>query len=878
MGLKALRNSIRLSFASSGASPGGAAQDASGAVPRPSRLYALVAGLVILCLMTVYGIVMYRGQQDAVQDAERLTQSVAEALADQLTRAMQTVDIVMLDQAERSGQGMDAIPGQRSSLLRDVSQLRALLLTDANGLITHSTVEGLVGQSLGDRDWFRVLRLSGQQIRLGPPEAGRFLAAPNARPISETGLWSIPLARAIRNPRGEFEGTVVALINPEYLSSIARQYAEGFGVTVRLHSFNGALLARSDGSRAGIGQIHPGAWPFRNFLPRLERGSFVGIDQDGQNVMASFAMTRQGLFIVEVVRARTDAMAANRALGLLLGLGVAGAGAFILMALGLMVRQAHRLRAQGEQLAESEAAARAGSRAKEDFLASMSHEIRTPMNGVIGMTGLLLDTRLDDLQRRYAETIQNSAEHLLMVLNDILDFSKLEAGAVELERVPFELEKELATIVELFAPKAASKGVELVVALPGDMPRIMVGDPGRVRQVLFNLVGNAVKFTDKGWIQLDVTLEPLGQRRGWLMQCAVLDTGIGLDPAQVPHLFERFTQADASIRRKYGGTGLGLAICRRLAEEMGGGIEAGPRDPTKPRGAGSRFTFSAKLGQPAGPLEATPATALAGLRVMVVDDLALNRDILARQLSSMGAEPMLARDGAEAMGMLRDAAARDRPVRAVVLDGQLEHARGLDVARQIRAMAGLPRPAILLCSSGASLGRDQPEEGLVEGMLLKPALPARLRDSLLAALAPRAAADAPAAPEPAAPPAQDTPLLRVLLVEDNATNQLVMKTILGKAHCHVDVAGDGGEAVRMAAAEAYDVILMDLQMPVMDGLEATRQIRATPGPNRRTRIIGLTAAVGPVFEAQCRAAGMDDYLGKPVQRAALLDRLKQKVG
>lgn len=834
-----------------------------------------MAGLVILCLLTVYGIVMYRGQAEAVRDAERLTQSVAEALADQLTRAMQTIDIVMLDQAERNGLGGDGMAGQRSNLLRDVSQLRALLLTDASGLIIHSTVDGLVGQSLGEREWFRVLRLSGQQVRLGPPEAGRFLAPPNARPISETGLWSIPLARAIRSGRGEFEGVVVALINPEYLSTIARQYAEGFGVTIRLHSFNGALLARSDGNRVGIGQIHPGAWPFRNFLPRLERGSFVGTDQDGQNVMASFAVTRQGHFVVEVVRARSDAMAANRALGLLLGLGVAGAGAFILMALGLMVRQAQRLRAQGQQLAASEAAARAGSRAKEDFLASMSHEIRTPMNGVIGMTGLLLDTRLEDLQRRYAETIQNSAEHLLMVLNDILDFSKLEAGAVELERVPFELEKELATIVELFAPKAASKGVELVVSLPADMPRIMVGDPGRVRQVLFNLVGNAVKFTDKGWIQLDVTLEPLGQRRGWLMQCAVLDTGIGLDPAQVPHLFERFTQADASIRRKYGGTGLGLAICRRLAEEMGGGIEAGPRDPTKPRGAGSRFTFSAKLGQPAGPLEAFPATALAGLRVLVVDDLELNRDILARQLTSMGAEPILARDGAEALALLADAAAKGRPVRAVVLDGQLEHARGLDVARQIRARTDMPRPAILLCSSGASLGRDRPEEGLVEGMLLKPALPARLRDSLLAALAPKSTPAAPAEAE--VPVTQDAPLQRVLLVEDNATNQIVMKSILGKAHCHVDVAGDGGEAVRMAGAEAYDVILMDLQMPVMDGLEATRQIRATPGPNRRTRIIGLTAAVGPVFEAQCRAAGMDDYLGKPVQRAALLERLKQKV-
>jgi hypothetical protein len=217
--------------------------------------------------MAVYGVVMFRGQSEAVREAERLTQAVAEALADQLTRAMQTVDIVMLDLAERSGQPSESFAGQRSNLLRDVSQMRAIVITDAAGVITGATVDSLVGVSLTDREWFRVLRLSGQQMRLGAPEAARFLAQPGARPISETGLWSIPLARGLRNARGEFEGAVVALINPDYLSSVSRQYAEGFGVTVRLHSFNGALLARSDGSRAGIGQIHPGAWPFRNFLP-----------------------------------------------------------------------------------------------------------------------------------------------------------------------------------------------------------------------------------------------------------------------------------------------------------------------------------------------------------------------------------------------------------------------------------------------------------------------------------------------------------------------------------------------------------------------------------------------------------------------------------
>ncbi len=847
--------------------------------PRSWRLYAVVAGLVLLCLAAVFAMVMRRSEAEAIAENERLVQSVADALADQLTRAAQTVDLVLLDIGERALERRpDAFDSQLQNVLRDVSQLRAVLVLDGNGMVAQASVDSLVGANLGDRDWFRQLRLGGTQLRLGPPEAGRFLSSDPPRPISETGLWSIPMARGLRGPRGEFEGAGVALLNPDYLVAISRRHAEAFGATIRLHGFNGALLARSDGSRQGIGLIHPNAWPFRNFLPRQERGTFIGVDQDGVQAIGGFSVTRQGLFVVEVVRARDEALAPVRALALVLGLSMGAAALFILAALGLLLRQAQALSRQGLRLAESEAAARAASRAKEDFLASMSHEIRTPMNGVIGMTGLLLDTRLEPIQRRYAETIQNSAEHLLMVLNDILDFSKLEAGAVELESVPFVLESEIATIVELFAPKAAARGVEIIVALPADLPPRVVGDPGRFRQVLFNLIGNAVKFTESGWIQLRLEVEPLAAsataRRGWLLSCHVEDTGIGIDPAQVPHLFERFTQADASTRRKFGGTGLGLAICRRLAEEMGGAILAAPRDPEKPRGGGSRFTFRARLAAVAGPAEPPSSPTLAGIRVLVVDDLSLNREILARQLAAMGAEAVTAPDGPMALGQMLAAAQEGRPFGVAVLDGQLPEGTGVDLARRIRATPGLPQPALVLCTSGAGLSRAQPEPGLVQATLLKPALPARLRDAILHALAPSGSAAADPAPPPARPPAAaPEPVRRVLLVEDNATNQLVMKTILARANCHVDVAVDGQEGVTAAQARPYDVILMDLQMPVMDGLEATRRIRAGHGPNKRTRIIGLTAAVGPVFEQQCRAAGMDDYLGKPVQRAALLERL-----
>ncbi|WP_165982139.1 hybrid sensor histidine kinase/response regulator [Dankookia rubra] len=838
------------------------------AEPRPRLLFGAAVGLVLACLVSVvYYVVFERGQRDALVDAEKLTRSVAGSLADQLTRASQTVDLVLNDlaaqPADRLPAGLDA---QLAARMRDVAPLRALLLADAAGFVVAATQPALVGRSIADRDWFRALAAGEAVTKVGAPEAGRFLApGGSGRSIAETRLWSIPLARAVSGGGG-FAGAAVALFNPDYLVSVSRRYAEAFDVEIRLHSFSGQLLARSDGSAAGIGGSNPGAWLFRDFLPQRESGTFRGTDESGRVVVGSFAVTRAGTFVVEVTRDRQAALAPVYRLGWLLTGGIGIAAAVTFLALWLLVRQAETLRLQGARLAVSEAEAVAAGRAKDEFLAAMSHEIRTPLHGVIGMAGVLMDTPLDPLQRRYAETIEKSAEHLTMVLSDILDFSKLEIGGMDHEEVPFDIEAELGTIVELFAPRVANRGVQLACALAPDVPARVVGDPGRFRQLLFNLVGNAVKFTESGWIEVAVSTEREGS--GWRLTCRVSDTGIGLDPQQVPMLFERFTQADVSIRRRYGGTGLGLAICRRLAESMGGTIGAAARP-----GGGSIFRFDILLGAVETPDAGDPFL-LRGRQVLVVDDLALNREIMARQLIACGAEPTVAADAAEAMTALRAARLAGRPFDAVVLDGQMSDGDGEALARRVHAEPGGPRPALVLCSSGTGLIRGAPAAALFDAVLLKPALPSRLREALLHAL--RLQTLGPgggAAVRPVAPPPGEAPRTRVLLVEDNATNQLVMRSILQRAGCHVDVAADGSEGVSAARRHAYGLILMDLQMPVMDGLEATRQIRAAPGPNRAARIIGLTAAVGENFRAQCLAAGMDAYLPKPVQRGVLLAEL-----
>ncbi len=545
-----------------------------------------------------------------------------------------------------------------------------------------------------------------------------------------------------------------------------------------------------------------------------------------------------------------------------------------------------RVEKRTRQLLLANAEVRAALRARSKFLSTMSHEIRTPMNGVLGMAQLLLDTELSPEQRDYAEAIYSSGESLLTIINDILDFSKVEAGKLEIEPIPFDLQVAVAEVADLLAPKAEEKGLELVVRYAADAPRQVVGDPGRIRQIVLNLAGNAIKFIDAGHVLIEV--EAFGQSEEDAgVRISVHDTGVGLDDAALAELFQPFTQADASTTRKFGGTGLGLAICKQLVELMGGEIGA-----QGVPGEGSTFWFTLRLPRvvEAGP--AVPAEAdLSGVRVLVVDDVAISRRVLREQLTGWGMRPECAASGAEALERLHAGVADDDPFVVAILDYQMPGMDGEAVARAITADATLrgTRPVSLTSYGRRGDGRRAEEAGFA-GYLVKPVWPDTLRDVLAAVLAEERAghgarklvtrhsvAEARAvAPVPDAWEVEG-PRCRILLAEDNIVNQKVAVGMLQKLGCRVDVAANGQEAVDMWAKLPYDVVFMDCQMPELDGYAATGMIREQEGSAGRTPIVAMTANVMEGDKELCLTAGMDDYISKPVSVKALTQALERWV-
>jgi len=540
-----------------------------------------------------------------------------------------------------------------------------------------------------------------------------------------------------------------------------------------------------------------------------------------------------------------------------------------------VAERTRELEATLDELFRAKEAADQASAAKSAFLANMSHEIRTPLNAVLGLTELVLETPLRPQQRDYLKTVLESGESLLTIINDILDFSKIEAGRLVLENAVLNHAELLGDTMKSFGLRVTDKGLELLCRIAPEVPVLLAGDAGRLRQVLVNLVGNAVKFTERGEVAVEVEVDSATDD-SVVLHYTVRDTGIGIPPGKLDRMFEPFEQIDASTTRRFGGTGLGLAICSRLVQLMGGNLWAESQD-----GRGSAFHFTARFRVSSEQPPAVPpasADTIRGLPVLIVDDNQTSRQLLQELVGNWGMAPSVAAGADEAMALLREAATAGRPIPLVITDAHMPDADGLELARRIKKYPNFSGAVIVMLSSGDRPGDPAACEELgVAAHLMKPIKPSELLDAVLLAIG-----DGWVEAREAMAPAESLPAIRalkILLAEDSLVNQKLALALLARHGHEVDVAATGREAMELWKRGHYDLVLMDVQMPELDGLEATKAIRAherqTGG---HTPVIALTAHAMKGDRERCLEAGMDEYVTKPIRRTELFRALARVLG